>query len=166
MECVAWDPHAPERYIVSTEAGLVQAFDARMGAAGALYTLHAHDEAVCGLALSPVHPGLLVTGGADRTVKVWDTRDASGVACLATRDLGVGRVFSLAVQGDGACVSVGGSKGKLVVWNLAGNSSVSRAFGIKGASGAKELSEAVEDGEHESSSDDEEEEPLAERVEE
>jgi periodic tryptophan protein 1 len=156
VECVVWDSD-PARFIVSTEEGLVKCFDARANGEP-LYTLHAHDSAVSALSVSTNVPGLVVTGGADRQTRVWDVRDGHGT-CLGTRDLGVGKVFSAEFCGDGMCVAVGGSKGKLVVWNLAGNSAYTRTFGVKHntGEGAEDLAEVDEEG-HESDEDEEEEE--------
>lgn len=52
VECVKWDPFRSERFIVSSEDGIVRCFDGRMGMnAGKkiidpLWTIHAHDSAV------------------------------------------------------------------------------------------------------------------------
>jgi periodic tryptophan protein 1 len=149
VECVVWDSD-PSRFIVSTEEGLVKCFDAR-ATGEPLYTLHAHDSAVSALSVSSNVPGLVVTGGADRQTRVWDVRNGGGT-CLGTRDLGVGKVFSAEFCGEGMCVAVGGSKGKLVVWNLAGNSAYTRTFGVKHDSGegAEDLAEVDDEEDHES----------------
>jgi periodic tryptophan protein 1 len=162
VECVVWDAD-PARFIVSTEEGLVKCFDAR-ATGEPLYTLHAHDSAVSALSVSKNVPGLVVTGGADRQTRVWDVRDGGEKACLGTRDLGVGKVFSAEFCGDGMCVAVGGSKGKLVVWNLAGNSAYTRTFGVKhnGGEGAEDLAEVDDDDGHESEEDEEGLEGVAE----
>ena len=77
--------------MVSTEDGLVRCFDARQlnGKKDAIYTIHAHDSAVSSLDTSSHVDGLLVTGGADKMVKVWDVREGETKGCLASRDLGV-----------------------------------------------------------------------------
>lgn len=152
VECVIWDNHNPERFIVSTENGEVKCFDARTTSSTPLFTLDAHDSAVSALSISKSIPGLLVTGGADRQTRVWDIREEGSKSCLGSRDLGVGKVFSAEFCGDGKRVSVGGSKGKLVVWNLCGNSAVSGAFDINFDGETADLAE-VSDDDHESVED-------------
>lgn len=70
VESLAWDPHQPTNFVVSTERGEVLCYDTRRGAgAEALFTLAAHAKAVTSLALNPLAPGLLVTGSVDKTVR-------------------------------------------------------------------------------------------------
>jgi len=129
VECIKWDPHNTHRFLVSSEDGIVRCFDARNPDAAAIYTIHAHDSAVSALDMSPHIEGLLVTGGADKSVKIWDVREGKGT-CIVSRDLGVGKVFSAGFCMDGRWVlAASGGRGKVVVWNLEGNTGVRRAFG-------------------------------------
>ncbi|KAJ3410887.1 hypothetical protein HDV05_003105 [Chytridiales sp. JEL 0842] len=155
VEALKWDPFQPERFYVSTEDGLVKAFDARNASGNTttsststpVFTLHAHDAPVSALDLSSTIPGLLITGSADKTVKVWSCAPSQPVKCLATRDLQIGKVFAANFSTDsGALVAVAGGKGNVVLWNLAGNASVRGAFPEAfGKGGAKKEVVTLED---------------------
>ncbi|KAL9259054.1 Periodic tryptophan protein 1-like protein, partial [Drosera capensis] len=59
VESLAWDPHTESSFIVSLENGTVQGFDIRAASSNSgseskpVFTLHAHDEAVCSISYSP-----------------------------------------------------------------------------------------------------------------
>eukprot|EP00842_Homolaphlyctis_polyrhiza_P001076 jgi/Hompol1/196/HPOL_005262-RA len=131
VECLKWDPLHSERFMVSTEDGIVKAFDVRTGGgdkAKALFTLQAHDSAVSALDISPFHDGLMVTGSADKNVKIWSIKD-NKPACIVSRDVDTGKVFSANFSPDSPyLVSLAGSKGRVVVWNLETNGAVRRAY--------------------------------------
>ncbi|KAJ2443296.1 rRNA-processing protein, partial [Coemansia sp. RSA 2424] len=97
VESILWDVHSPSHFFVATEAGTVRYFDIRNvanGQGGApVYTLVAHDEAVSAMDQHPTIPGLLVTGSADETVKVWDVREHRPTMVIS-RNLDVGSVFA------------------------------------------------------------------------
>ncbi|KAJ2381743.1 rRNA-processing protein, partial [Coemansia sp. RSA 2559] len=97
VESIMWDAHSPSHFYVATEAGTVRYFDIRTagakGNAAPVYTLVAHDEAVSAMDQHPTIPGLLVTGSADETVKVWDVRD-NKPSMVVSRNLDVGNVFA------------------------------------------------------------------------
>ncbi|KAH9250019.1 hypothetical protein BASA83_001068 [Batrachochytrium salamandrivorans] len=151
VECLLWDPLHSERFLVSTEDGLVKAFDVRAGKttthtpgsgkkqsntvesdnSETLFTLHAHDSAISAMDLSPLIDGLLVTGSSDKHVKVWSIKNDQP-ACIVSRDVDAGKVFSANFSPDSPyTLSLAGSKGRVVVWNLEDNSSVRRAFPIR-----------------------------------
>jgi len=85
----------------SFEDGLVQSFDARMLSSAAsppavtstLFTLSAHTGACTSLDISPHIPGCIVTGGDDRTVKLWsieeegEAQKPKSISMVASRDL-------------------------------------------------------------------------------
>lgn len=74
----------------------------------------------------------MVTGSSDKSVKIWDIREGHAKSCLASRDLGVGKVFSADFSMDSAFVlGCAGSKGKIVLWNLYDNAGVRKAFNSK-----------------------------------
>ena len=69
VEALAWDPHHPTQFIVSSEDGVVAAYDARQGAGSApLYQLSAHEKATSCLSFCPAVPGLLATASTDKKV--------------------------------------------------------------------------------------------------
>ncbi|ORY42359.1 WD40 repeat-like protein [Rhizoclosmatium globosum] len=148
VECLKWDPLHPERFVVSTEDGVVKCFDGRQPTSP-IFTIHAHDGAVSGLDISSLVDGLIVTGSSDKATKIWNTKDTTAIKCLASKDLQVGKVYSASFSpDDDLIVGVAGSNGNLVVWNLDGNASVRRA--VKGAdagpSKRKEVTVIQDDG--------------------
>ena len=69
VEALAWSPHAPTTFLVSSEDGLVSSYDARAGAgSNPLFRLSAHDAATCALSFNPAVPGLLATASTDAQV--------------------------------------------------------------------------------------------------
>ena len=93
VEDLAWDPSNPTRFLVSSEDGIVAAFDARSGGgASPLYRLSAHDKPACCLSFNPAAKGLLATASTDKQVR--HCTQNSGVAqfvehvCLARCSLG------------------------------------------------------------------------------
>ena len=132
VECLIWDPHHPERFIVSTEDGLVRCFDGRNASLSPIFTLNAHDAPVSSLHINPFIDGCLVTGSADKHVKVWSMQDTTKIACVVSRDIGAGKVFAASFSPDAPFIlSVAGSKGKVVVWNLQDNAGVRKHFPVR-----------------------------------
>lgn len=115
-EAAAWDPHTEHQFAIASEDGSVRCFDARKEGAP-LWTLMAHKKAASSLDYNPLAVGVLATGSADKTVKLWDVSGATP-ALLATKDMELGKVFSVKFSPDSASLlAAGGSKGKLGVWN-------------------------------------------------
>jgi len=70
VEAIAWDPSNPTHFLVSSEDGLVAAFDARSGGGSSpLYRLSAHDKPACCLSFNPAAKGLLATASTDKQVR-------------------------------------------------------------------------------------------------
>jgi periodic tryptophan protein 1 len=98
-----------------------------------LWTLQAHDKAVNAFDVNPIIPGFLVTGSADKQVKLWNIT-ADGPSMVVSRDLGVGQVFatSFAPYAEvGFRLAVAGSKGDVQVWDTSTNAAVRRIFADK-----------------------------------
>ncbi|WFD45243.1 rRNA-processing protein [Malassezia psittaci] len=140
VESVRWNGWKNESFMVAMENGVVQGFDARKMSStpsndGAQFTLVAHDSACTALDISPHIPGCFVTGGTDRQVKVWsmddeDTEKPRSINLVTARDLSVGKVFSASFSpNDPLTVAVGGSNGKLQIWDTLINGGVRRTFG-------------------------------------
>lgn len=101
VEALRWDPWDPYGFYVSLENGLVLNFDARTlpsdlsNPSPSRFTLSAHDGATSALDINPHVRGVLVTGGTDRIVKVWNVTEdgdgSRGVTLVTSRDLGVVR---------------------------------------------------------------------------
>ncbi|KXS17667.1 WD40 repeat-like protein [Gonapodya prolifera JEL478] len=163
-ESILFDSHTPTTLYASTDAGLLIAYDTRH-TTKPLWTLHAHDGATSSVVMSPSVRGCLVTGGDDGTVKVWDV-STEGVKSVVSKEVGVGKVFSTTfipdpTQDTPLTVAIGGSTGKLVVWNLSANESVQTAFGqrmnlVSGKASKPELTTLEEEEEVETDSEDEE----------
>ena len=69
VEALAWDPFNPTHFLVSSEDGIVAAFDARSGGGSSpLYRLSAHDKPACCLSFNPAARGLLATASTDKQV--------------------------------------------------------------------------------------------------
>lgn len=101
VEALRWDPWDPHGFYVSLENGLILNFDARTlpsdlnNPSPSRFTLSAHDGAASALDINPHVRGVIVTGGTDKIVKVWNvTEDGDGkrgVTLVTSRDLGVVR---------------------------------------------------------------------------
>ncbi|KAI8925486.1 WD40-repeat-containing domain protein [Entophlyctis helioformis] len=128
VECIKWDPIHSERFLVSTEDGIVKAFDVRKGAAkDTLFTLHAHDAAVSALDISSHIDGCIITGSGDKMVKIWSITD-NKPSCIVSRDVGWQGLCCAFSPDSPYVVSIAGSKGNVVMWNLEENAGMRRAF--------------------------------------
>lgn len=108
-EALAWNPFEPTQFLVSSEDGIVAAFDARAGAESKpMYRLSAHDKPTCSLSFSSAVRGLLATASTDKQASTSLTRSEPdrtfaashpcdgaafmrAIACLLTHDLRQGR---------------------------------------------------------------------------
>ena len=126
VEQVRWDPHNEHVFYVSTESGILYAFDARNAPSTpektqAIWRLQAHESSLSSFALNPTVPGFIATASTDRTVKLWNVDQATNQpSMVVSRDIGVGRVFSTNFAPDEAVafrLAVAGSKGAVQVWD-------------------------------------------------
>jgi len=139
VEALRWDPWEGHAFFVSLENGLILNFDARKlpsnlkSPCPARFTLQAHDGATSGLDLNAHVRGCLVSGGTDGMVKVWNVNDKGGkldVSLVTSRDLGVGKVFSVSWSPDDPLtVAAAGSQTKIQVWDVASNHAARKVFG-------------------------------------
>ncbi|KAJ7593361.1 WD40-repeat-containing domain protein [Mycena floridula] len=172
VEALRWDPWEEHGFYVSLENGLVLNFDVRTlpsnldNPSPARFTLAAHDGAASCIDVNPNIRGCLVTGGADKLVKVWNVveEDKRTVSLVTSRDLGIGKVFSTVFSPDDALtLAAGGSKAKLQVWDVGANFGARKTFGFKLKEAGKVLREKEEsNGLVGVASDDEESEEEAE----
>lgn len=145
VETVRWDPHDSNYFYVSTEAGVLYYFDARLAPASSpskpsppTWRLQAHDESISAFDVNPIIPGFFVTGSSDKTVKIWNVAPDAGPSMVVSRDLDVGRVFSTSFAPDrevGFRLAVAGSKGNLQIWDTSTNRAVREAFATRVADG-------------------------------
>lgn len=132
VERVRWDPHNPDHFYVTTEAGTVHYFNssAQHTPPKPLWTLQAHDTAVSAFDINPTIPGFLATGSDDKKVKLWDVRD-NKPSLVVSRNLDVGRVFSALFAPDELVafrLCVAGSRGQVQVWDTSTNAAVRGVF--------------------------------------
>lgn len=138
VERVRWNPHDPNFFYVTTEAGTVHYYDARIvpqsdGFSKPVWTLQAHDGAVSAFDINPTVPEFIVTGSDDKKVKLWNVSN-NKPNMVVSRNLEVGRVFAAQFGPDAEVafrLSVAGSKGVLQVWDTSTNAAVRHAFAGK-----------------------------------
>ncbi|CAI5946585.1 unnamed protein product [Closterium sp. NIES-65] len=148
VEALAWDPHDSTRFVVSSEDGLICCHDTRAGSSNAtaapiassasalssfpnaLFTIHAHTKAACTVSWNPRIPNLLASGSTDKTVKLWDL-SGNQARCLESSNPKLGAVFSVAFCADApGFLAMGGSKGKLKVWDTRKVADVGQRFRV------------------------------------
>lgn len=135
VETCSWGagPSA-ELLFVTAEDGYTSVFDPRKsgGKAGSLHLArwHAHKGAATALSVSQDVPGLVVTGGVDKMVKVWDVSsvsDGQPGELLYERPSKAGALFSLSIcplpqyetNASPFVIAFGGAQGSLRVADLA-----------------------------------------------
>ncbi|RDX68779.1 hypothetical protein CR513_52195, partial [Mucuna pruriens] len=125
VESLAWDPHTEHSFVVSLEDGIINGFDIRTANSASssdlssTFTLHAHDKAVTSVSYNPSAPN----------VKLWDLAN-NQPSCVASKSPRVGAIFKISFSEDNPfLLAIGGSKGKLQVWDTLSDSSISRRYG-------------------------------------
>lgn len=164
VETLAWDPHNPQCFFVTTENGRVYYNDVRSTperaeSSKAVWQLQAHDESVSAFDVNPGIPGFFATGSTDKEVKLWNVQ-SSGPSMVVSRNLDVGKVFSAKFGPDPEVnfrLSVAGSKGSMQIWDTSTNAAVRNAFATRISWAASSNKEERIVGVGEDSSDDEEE---------
>jgi len=124
-EAVVFSTHQQELLWCTLESGALLHFDARRPGEP-VWQCAAHNGEAAGLASNPIVPGLLATAGVDRQVKLWDVRTEP--SCIASRDLGQGRVFSMGFNPHKPTLLLAaGDAGKPLVYDT--RADVAPAFG-------------------------------------
>lgn len=120
-EALVWHPHNSAVMAVACEDGHVLEYDCRMPDKP-VWKVKAHGAGVTGVAYSPLARGLLATSSLDKTVKLWDASAmtaAGAPTCLASKDMAIGQVFSVAFMPQSAyLLGAGGSKGMVALWDV------------------------------------------------
>ncbi|KIP11071.1 hypothetical protein PHLGIDRAFT_100387 [Phlebiopsis gigantea 11061_1 CR5-6] len=158
VEALRWDPWEATSFYVSLENGIVLNFDARTLSSNvsttspARFTLSAHDGEVSSLDINPHIRGCIATGGTDKMVKIWNlAEDADSnkrqVSLVTSRDLGVGKVFSVAWSPDDPLtLAAAGSKAKVQVWDIGANAGARKVLGPKLAAAGRAVKEKTTGG--------------------
>ncbi|KAL4532568.1 hypothetical protein Ndes2437B_g02965 [Nannochloris sp. 'desiccata'] len=128
VEALAWDPHNPTCFAVSSENGEVLFYDARGGAGSKpMMQLAAHSKATSALSFNPAVKGMILTASTDKKIKLWGLDIGSGTApeLLASEDLKIGAIFSASFCRDAPMVlAAGGAKGAVAVWDTTNKEAV------------------------------------------
>lgn len=115
-----------DKFLVSCEDGTVRCYDPRLTSSTPEWTLQAHDKPCSGLDVHPTVEGMLVTSSPDRTTKIWDIKEKPKM--VASQDLGAGQIFCASFCPDFPGVAVGGTGGKVAVWDAEENVGVRKTF--------------------------------------
>lgn len=157
IECLKWGANGYDFY-VGTETGIVHKFDAR-NEGKAVWKLQAHDSGISSFDVSSIADGYMVTGANDKLIKLWDLNGETGPSMILSRDMDVGKVFSVGFAPDKEVfghVVVAGASGKVKVWDTMSNRTVydkiGKAFNVKQRK--KEKVVEMENDENEESEDD------------
>lgn len=160
IECVKWGANGFDFY-VGTESGIVHKFDAR-NEGKAVWKLQAHDSGISSFDVSSLAEGFMITGANDKLIKLWDLNGSNGPSMILSRDMDVGKVFSVGFAPDKEVfghVVVAGASGKVKVWDTMSNRTVydkiGKAFNVKQRKKEKVV-EMAEDDEGESDDDEDE----------
>ena len=135
IETVAWNPHDPNYFYVTTESGMMHYHDLRNAPTSPetskpVWTLQAHGESISSFDINPAIPGFLATGSTDKEAKLWNVQP-TGPSMVVSRNLGVGKVFTTKFGPDPEVafrLAVGGSKGNVQIWDTSTNAAVRNAF--------------------------------------
>lgn len=124
VESVKWHPNGYE-FFAGTDRGVVYKFDARKESQP-LWKLQAHDSEITSFDINAFVNDYMVTGSVDKSIKLWNLA-GDRPSMLLSRDLDVGKVFSVGFGPEketAGQLTVGGSSGKLKVWNTFSNKAV------------------------------------------
>lgn len=121
-EALLWHPTDAACIAVACEDGTVLYFDCR-APDKPLWRIKPHGGApTTSLSFAALARGFLATGSLDRTVRLWDCNEPAaggGPTCVASKDVAIGQVFSVAfLPQEPFLLGVGGSKGLVAVWDI------------------------------------------------
>ncbi|KAF8315501.1 WD40-repeat-containing domain protein, partial [Cantharellus anzutake] len=142
IEVLRWDPWDPSGFYVALKDGSVRNFDARTLSgkmdSAPRFNIAAHHGSALGLDVNPHLRGCIATGGHDEIVKVWDvktnaTTQELDVSMVASKELGVGKAFSVTWSPDDPLTLAAG------VWDVSTSKDAFRTFKSKLYEAGKEI---------------------------
>jgi periodic tryptophan protein 1 len=119
-ECLVWDPHHPGVLALSLEDGSVRFYNIS-SENRLLFTISCHLSSCTSISFNPFVPGLLLTAGSDKFLKIWSfVLDGSEeVKCLIEWEESLGKIFAASFCADNPwLIAAAGSKATLKVFNL------------------------------------------------
>lgn len=125
VEKTLWNHFSPFQFFASTDQGHLYCMDIRHETP--VYTLAAHQQAVSGLSLSSMIPGLLVTTSADKHFKVWDVKD-NKPSLVLSRNLQMDLLHCVSCNQDEPFVFAIGANKNFKVWDIRESAAVRRHF--------------------------------------
>ncbi|XP_064628695.1 periodic tryptophan protein 1 homolog [Lineus longissimus] len=134
VERVVWNWSSPFHLLASSDQGFVYLLDVRTDKT--VFTLSAHTGAVTGLCLSSQVPNLLVTGSADKLVKVWDIQD-NKPEMVMEKNFKLGGIQCISCCPDAPYAFAAGCEKDVKVWDIRENKAVTEHFKKRAAVGAK-----------------------------
>ena len=128
IENVKWDVANDFDFLLSTDKGKVFYMDCR--SKNPLFQVVAHDDSVTGICQSPSIKGFMVTTGADKFVKVWDTRNNQPQQ-IYCKDLGLGQLFCVSPCPDSSLIFGVGGERELRILNFKKLTDVQEHFSVE-----------------------------------
>ena len=95
-------------------------------------------------------PGMFITCSIDKTVALWDTHNNSSPQPCGSKDMSVGKLYSVSCYPSSPwLLACGGSGNELAIWDMEGEDAIqnrfsSRLHGGDGASAPTQQSEGLE----------------------
>jgi periodic tryptophan protein 1 len=120
-ECLAWDQHHPGVIALSLENGDVRFYSISLES-HFLFSISCHNYACTAISFNPFVPGLFLTAGTDKCLKIWtfslEGTDI-GAKCLIELKDTLGKIFAASFCGDNPwLIAAAGSKASMKVFNL------------------------------------------------
>eukprot|EP00804_Cyclotella_cryptica_P017728 CCRYP_001175-RA/>CCRYP_001175-RA protein AED:0.03 eAED:0.03 QI:87/1/1/1/1/1/4/83/651 len=128
-EAMAWDPHSQHYLTVASEDGVVQCWDVRKFD-DPVWSMVAHEYGgVSDICYNPQVPGMLLTCSIDKTVALWDTQHAPTPQSCGTKDMNVGKLYSVSCYPSSPwLMACGGSGNELAIWDMEEEDAIQNRF--------------------------------------
>lgn len=133
-EAVRWDPFQSHLLVAASEDGTLSCWDVRRFVSHEpVWSFVAHEFGVSDFDHNGHVPGMIATCSVDRTVALWDARNASStsppVPC-GSKEMNVGRLFATAFWPSSPwLLGCGGDGNELSLWDMSGEDALRKRFG-------------------------------------